>query len=160
MRFPTGGNVLRHPSQLYQALLEGVLLFVLLWLYARKPRLRGQVAAAFLFGYGLFRFIAEYWREPDSQLGFLSLGLSMGQWLSVPMVLAGVALWLWARRRGISDVQESAGDPGEETAGENPEENAGEDAGEKSTGDVEEPRKAVDEAGETPSEKGEIPSQS
>ena len=54
MRFPTGGNVLRHPSQLYQALLEGVLLFVLLWLYARKPRLRGQVAAAFLFGYGLF----------------------------------------------------------------------------------------------------------
>ena len=80
--------------------------------------------------------------------------------MSVPMVLAGVALWLRARRRGISDVQESAGDPGEETAGENPEENAGEDAGEKSTGDVEEPRKAVDEAGETPSEEDEIPSQS
>ena len=159
MRFPTGGNVLRHPSQLYQALLEGVLLFVLLWLYARKPRLRGQVAAAFLFGYGLFRFIAEYWREPDSQLGFLSLGLSMGQWLSVPMILAGVALWLWSRRRGISDVQEPADDPGEETAGENPEENAGDDTEEKSTGVVEESPKTVDEVGEIPVEKDETPSQ-
>ncbi|MDO5092302.1 MAG: prolipoprotein diacylglyceryl transferase [Propionibacteriaceae bacterium] len=103
MRFPNGGNVLRHPSQLYQALLEGVLLFVLLWFYARKPRRRGQVAAAFLMGYGVFRFIAEYWREPDSYLGFLSLGLSMGQWLSVPMILAGIALWMWAERRGITD---------------------------------------------------------
>ena len=103
MRFPNGGNVLRHPSQLYQALLEGVLLFVLLWLYARKPRRRGQVAAAFLMGYGVFRFIAEYWREPDSYLGFLSLGLSMGQWLSVPMILAGIALWVWAECRGITD---------------------------------------------------------
>ena len=84
----------------------------------------------------------------------------MGQWLSVPMILAGVALWLWARRRGISDVQEPADDPGEETAGESPEENAGEDAGEKSTRDVEEPRKAVDEAGETSMEKNETPSQS
>lgn len=160
MRFPTGGNVLRHPSQLYQALLEGVLLFVLLWLYARKPRLRGQVAAAFLFGYGLFRFIAEYWREPDSQLGFLSLGLSMGQWLSVPMILAGVALWLWARKRGISDVQEPADDPEKETACENPEENAGDDTEEKSTGAVEESPETVDETGETPSEKDETPSQS
>ena len=160
MRFPTGGNVLRHPSQLYQALLEGVLLFVLLWLYARKPRFRGQVAAAFLAGYGLFRFIAEYWREPDSQLGFLSLGLSMGQWLSVPMILAGVALWLWARKRGISDVQEPSDDPGKETAGENPEENAGDDVEEKSTGAVEESPETVDEAGETPAEKDETPSQS
>lgn len=105
MIFPTGGDVPRHPSQLYQMLLEGVLLFVLLWLYARKPRYRGQVGAAFLIGYGIFRFIAEFWREPDAHLGLLGMGLSMGQWLSVPMVLAGVALWTWSRARGISDVE-------------------------------------------------------
>lgn len=106
MIFPTGGDVPRHPSQLYQALLEGLLLFLLLWFYARKPRSRGQVAAAFLVGYGLFRFIAEYWREPDDYLGFLSLGLSMGQWLSVPMIVAGIILWTWSRTRAISDVEE------------------------------------------------------
>ena len=86
----------RHPSQVYQFLLEGLLLFVLLWLYARRERKQGQVAAAFLVGYGSFRFIAEYFREPDSFLGLLSLGMSMGQWLCVPMVAAGVALWVWA----------------------------------------------------------------
>ena len=135
-------------------------MFVLLWLYARKPRLRGQVAAGFLIGYGLFRFIAEYWREPDSQLGFLSLGLSMGQWLSVPMILAGVALWLWAGRRGISDVQEPADDPEEETSDENPEENASEDGEKESTGTVEESPQTVDEMRESPVEKDETPSQS
>ncbi|MHA6513319.1 prolipoprotein diacylglyceryl transferase [Tessaracoccus sp. Z1128] len=105
MRFPTGGDVLRHPSQLYQMLLEGLLLFVLLWLYARKPRFRGQVTGMFIAGYGLFRFIAEFWREPDAQLGFLSLGLSMGQWLSLPMVLVGLVLWSWSRMRALSDVE-------------------------------------------------------
>lgn len=105
MRFPTGGDVLRHPSQLYQMLLEGLLLFVLLWWYARKPRYRGQIAGAFLAGYGLFRFVAEFWREPDAHLGFLSLGLSMGQWLSLPMIVAGVVLWSWARTRAVSDVE-------------------------------------------------------
>ena len=105
MRFPTGGDVLRHPSQLYQMLLEGVLLFILLWLYARKPRFRGQITGAFIAGYGLFRFVAEFWREPDAQLGFLSLGLSMGQWLSLPMVLIGLVLWSWARMRAVSDVE-------------------------------------------------------
>lgn len=107
MRFPTGGDVLRHPSQIYQALGEGVALFVLLWLYARTPRYRGQVSGAFVFGYGVFRFAAEFFREPDANLGFLSLGLSMGQWLCVPMILGGAALWLWARRRGLSDVQDA-----------------------------------------------------
>ena len=167
MRFPTGGNVLRHPSQLYQALLEGVLLFVLLWLYARKPRLRGQVAAAFLFGYGLLRFVAEYWREPDAQLGFLSLGLSMGQWLSVPMIIAGVALWLWARQQGISDVQEPSDDvPAAEDpqAGEDPEtgeapQQEPEPAAEKSTDAVEEPLEPVDEQGETTAQSSETPGQ-
>jgi phosphatidylglycerol:prolipoprotein diacylglycerol transferase len=99
MIFPQSGlNVPRHPSQLYQFALEGMLLFVLLWLYARQPRRIGEVSGAFLVGYGAFRFIAEYFREPDSFLGLLALGMSMGQWLCVPMVLAGIAIWTWARR--------------------------------------------------------------
>ncbi len=106
MIFPTGGAVARHPSQIYQALLEGVLLFVILWLYARAPRLRGQVAGAFLLGYGILRFIGEFFREPDAHLGFLSLGMSMGQWLCVPMVIAGVALLVWAQRAGIDDRED------------------------------------------------------
>ena len=103
--FPTGGDIPRHPSQLYQMLLEGLLLFVLLWWYASKPRFRGQVSGAFLIGYGLFRFIAEFWREPDAHLGLLGLGFSMGQWLSLPMIVAGIALWSWARARAVSDVE-------------------------------------------------------
>lgn len=100
MVFPQSGtDVARHPSQLYQFALEGLLLFLLLWLYARRPRATGQVSGAFLVGYGVFRFMAEYFREPDSFLGPLALGLSMGQWLCVPMVAAGVLLWLWAGRQ-------------------------------------------------------------
>jgi phosphatidylglycerol:prolipoprotein diacylglycerol transferase len=78
--------------------MEGLLLFVLLWLYARKERAPGQVAA-FLFGYGVFRFIAEYFREPDAHLGLLALGMSMGQWLCVPMILGGAGLWWWFGQR-------------------------------------------------------------
>ena len=101
MAFPQSGSlVARHPSQLYQALLEGLLLFVLLWLYARRDRPRGQVAAAFVFGYGVLRFVAEYFREPDSFLGLLALGMSMGQWLCVPMIAAGAGLWWWFGRTG------------------------------------------------------------
>ena len=101
MVFPqSGSNIARHPSPLYQFALEGLLLFVLLWFYARKPRGLGQVSGAFLFGYGLFRFIAEYFREPDDFLGLLALGLSLGQWLCVPMVAAGIVMWIWAERRG------------------------------------------------------------
>jgi len=96
MVFPQSGSALaRHPSQLYQVALEGLLLFALLWWYARKPRALGQVSGAFLVGYGVLRFVAEYFREPDSFLGLLALGLSMGQWLCLPMVAAGV--WLMAR---------------------------------------------------------------
>jgi len=99
MVFPqSGSNVPRHPSQLYQFMLEGVLLFVLLWIYAKRPRRMGEVSGAFLVGYGIFRFIAEYFRQPDDFLGLLALNMSMGQWLCVPMVLAGLALWAWARR--------------------------------------------------------------
>ena len=100
MVFPQSGTAIaRHPSQLYQVALEGVLLFVLLWLYARKPRALGQVSGAFLVGYGMLRFVAEFFREPDRFLGPLALGMSMGQWLCVPMVVAGAAIWLWAGRR-------------------------------------------------------------
>ena len=102
MVFPHSGSMLaRHPSQVYQFLLEGLLLFVLLWLYARAQRKQGQVAAAFLLGYGVFRFIAEFFREPDSFLGLLPLGMSMGQWLCLPMIGAGVVLWLWAQRQPV-----------------------------------------------------------
>ncbi|WP_229117095.1 prolipoprotein diacylglyceryl transferase [Enemella dayhoffiae] len=110
---PAAGGIPRHPSQLYQFLGEGLLLFAFLWWYARRERARGQVAAAFLFGYGVFRFAAEYFREPDDYLGLLSLGLSMGQWLCVPMILGGAALWLWARKRDLhaapAETDEEAG---------------------------------------------------
>ncbi|MDM7950411.1 prolipoprotein diacylglyceryl transferase [Hydrogenophaga sp.] len=99
MVFRGAGDLPRHPSQIYQFLLEGLLLFVLLWLYARKPRAQGQVAAAFVFGYGVLRFIAEFFREPDAYLGLLSLGMSMGQWLCVPMIVGGAGLWWWFGRR-------------------------------------------------------------
>lgn len=96
MVFPQSGSPLpRHPSQVYQFLLEGILLFVLLWLYARKPRPEGRVAAFFLIGYGIFRFTAEFFREPDAFLGTLALGMSMGQWLCLPMIAFGA--WLWGR---------------------------------------------------------------
>ena len=101
MVFRGAGELPRHPSQLYQFWLEGVMLFVLLWLYARRPRATGQVSGAFLAGYGVFRFVAEYFREPDAHLGLLALGLSMGQWLCVPMIAGGVALWWWSGRRPV-----------------------------------------------------------
>ncbi len=103
MVFPqSGSDVPRHPSQIYQFALEGLLLFVLLWIYARKPRATGQVSGAFLVGYGVLRFTAEHFREPDAFLGLLALDMSMGQWLSVPMVVAGAALWWWASRRSAA----------------------------------------------------------
>ncbi len=91
--------LLRHPSQLYQFALEGLTLFALLWWFSSKPRPAGAVSGAFLVGYGVLRFIAEFTRQPDDFLGLLALGLSMGQWLSLPMILAGVALLAWAYRR-------------------------------------------------------------
>ena len=96
MVFPQAGDlVARHPSQLYQMAGEGLLLFAWLWWYSRTPRPAGQISGMFLIGYGLLRFAAEFAREPDAFLGFLALGLTMGQWLCVPMVAFGV--WLWRR---------------------------------------------------------------
>jgi phosphatidylglycerol:prolipoprotein diacylglycerol transferase len=88
----------RHPSQLYQFALEGVLLFILLWWFSSKPRPAGAVSGAFLVGYGSFRFIAEFAREPDDYLGLLAMNLSMGQWLSLPMIVIGGAMMIWAYR--------------------------------------------------------------
>jgi phosphatidylglycerol:prolipoprotein diacylglycerol transferase len=76
-----------------------VLLFVILWLYSAKPRPRGAVSAMFLIGYGVLRFTAEFFREPDDFLGLLALNLSMGQWLSLPMIVAGIAMLAWAGRK-------------------------------------------------------------
>jgi phosphatidylglycerol:prolipoprotein diacylglycerol transferase len=95
MVFPQSGSMLpRHPSQVYQVLFEGLLLFVLLWLYARKERRERRVSAVFLMGYGVMRFAAEFFREPDDFLGLLALNMSMGQWLSVPMIAFGA--WFYA----------------------------------------------------------------
>ena len=98
MVFPQVDNVPRHPSQLYEFALEGVLLFVLLWVYARKPRPVGMVSGLFLAGYGSLRFLVEFTREPDNYLGLLSFGMSMGQWLSLPMAIAGIALMRYSTR--------------------------------------------------------------
>ena len=93
------GMLPRHPSQLYQFALEGICLFVIVWIFSKKPRPAGQTAALFLGGYGLFRFIAEFARQPDDYLGLLTLGLSMGQWLSVPMIVLGVIGFVWSGRK-------------------------------------------------------------
>ncbi|KTD11627.1 prolipoprotein diacylglyceryl transferase [Legionella gratiana] len=91
-------NQPRHPSELYEFGLEGVCLFLLVWIYANKPRPIGRVSAVFLMGYAVCRIIAEFFRQPDPQLGFIALGwLTMGQILSIPMLLLGVWLW-WIKR--------------------------------------------------------------
>jgi len=92
MVFPNGGPLARHPSQLYQAALEGFCLFLILFLFSRKPRPLGMVSGVFLLGYGVCRFIIEFFREPDAHLGLLTLNLSMGQLLTIPMLLVGAFL--------------------------------------------------------------------
>ena len=100
MVFPQAGDALpRHPSQLYEVGLEGIALFILVWWFARKKRPDGAVAGVFLIGYGLARFCVEFTREPDNFLGLLALGLSMGQWLSIPMILLGLGVLVWTYRR-------------------------------------------------------------
>ncbi|MDQ3197263.1 MAG: prolipoprotein diacylglyceryl transferase [Burkholderiales bacterium] len=110
-QFAAAGPAPRHPSQLYEFFLEGLLLFVILWMFSKKPRPLGAVSAVFLICYGVFRFLVEYTRAPDDFLGLLGLGLSMGQWLSLPMIVIGVFMLRWAYRlssqgahaQGISD---------------------------------------------------------
>jgi phosphatidylglycerol:prolipoprotein diacylglycerol transferase len=101
MVFPHGGPEPRHPSQLYQAALEGLSLFIILNLlfhFTRIRNVRGAMSGAFLIGYAVFRSIAEFFREPDTQLGFIVGQVTMGQILCIPMALAGVAIILYARR--------------------------------------------------------------
>ena len=105
MIFPDGGPLPRHPSQLYEAVLEGLVLFLLLWTLKAKPWKQpdspcwqhGTMLALFLTFYGFFRFLVEFVREPDPQIGFVFLGLSMGQILCLLMICGGVALWFWRK---------------------------------------------------------------
>lgn len=105
MVFPHGGPMPRHPSQLYEAALEGLILGLVLWYLATRTkalRFRGITGGVFVGGYGLSRFIVEFFREPDTQLGFLSLGLTMGQWLSLPMIFFGAWLVVSARKKPVT----------------------------------------------------------
>jgi phosphatidylglycerol:prolipoprotein diacylglycerol transferase len=99
MIFPRVDTLPRHPSQLYELGLEGLLLFAILWSFSRRPRPMGAVSGLFLIGYGAARFVVEFAREPDDFLGYLALNLTMGQWLSLPMIVAGVIMMMWAYQR-------------------------------------------------------------
>ncbi|WP_417529870.1 prolipoprotein diacylglyceryl transferase [Marinobacter lipolyticus] len=103
MVFPQAPDALaRHPSQLYQFALEGVVFFIILWWFSSKPRPRMAVSGLFLACYGVFRFLVEFVRQPDAQIGYLAFDwLTMGQVLSFPMIVAGAGLMLIAYRRGI-----------------------------------------------------------
>lgn len=95
MVFRNAGPFPRHPTQLYEFLLEGVILFAILWLYSARPRATGVVSGLFLLCYGVFRFLVEFVREPDAHIGYLAFGwVTMGQVLSLPMIAFGVWL-LW-----------------------------------------------------------------
>jgi len=108
MVFPSGGGLPRHPSQLYEAFLEGPLLFIILWLLKEKPWSdnssqywpHGSMMSMFFILYGSFRFLVEFVREPDPQLGLLFSGLSMGQHLSAIMIAVGFLVWIWRKKSG------------------------------------------------------------
>jgi len=106
--FPSGGPEPRHPSQLYEAFLEGLVLFLILQWFIKKPRPAGSVAGVFLLGYGVFRFIVEYFREPDAHLGLFAGFISMGQILSLPMVIGGLGLLIWAYKKPQHSVASKA----------------------------------------------------
>jgi phosphatidylglycerol:prolipoprotein diacylglycerol transferase len=99
MIWPNVDNLPRHPSPIYQALIDGVLLFIILWLYARKPRPRMAVSGLFALGYGCARFFTEYFRTPDYEVTFIGITISAGQMLSLPMIALGIALLLVAYKK-------------------------------------------------------------
>jgi phosphatidylglycerol:prolipoprotein diacylglycerol transferase len=100
MVFPTGGPLPRHPSQLYEMFLEGVVLFFIVWFFSAKPRPRMAVSGVFALGYGSFRFLVEFVRMPDAHIGYLAFGwFTMGQLLSTPLILLGITLIVLAYRR-------------------------------------------------------------
>ncbi len=107
MIFPQAGPEPRFPSELYQAFLEGIVLFTVMWALSRRENLRarfGFLTGAFLCGYGVARSIGEFFRQPDAFLGYLIDGATMGQLLSIPMIIAGIALMLWATRQAPRPV--------------------------------------------------------
>lgn len=100
MVFPNAGSLPRHPSQLYEFTMEGVLLFLILFIYSWKPRPMGAVSGMFALFYGIFRCIAEFFREPDVQIGYLFGGITEGQLLSLPLILVGIILLVYSYRKG------------------------------------------------------------
>ncbi|MEG3640907.1 prolipoprotein diacylglyceryl transferase [Magnetococcus sp. PR-3] len=115
MVFPGAGPYARHPSQLYEAFLEGVVLFIVLNWLARKTRSSGFLLGAFMVGYGLSRFLVEFVREPDAHLGLLTLGLSMGQWLTLPLLVLGG--WLMFRPHAAPGLPGQAEPSGKANSG-------------------------------------------
>lgn len=105
MIWPNVDNLPRHPSPIYQALVGGVLLFILLWWYARKPRPRMAVSGFFTLGYGCARFFTEYFRVPDYEVAFAGITISAGQMLSLPMIAAGAVLLLLAYRKKDTELR-------------------------------------------------------
>jgi phosphatidylglycerol:prolipoprotein diacylglycerol transferase len=109
MIFPYVDQQPRHPSQLYQAFTEGLLFFLILWLFSSKPRPRMAVSGVFMIGYGSFRFTTEFFRTPDAHLGFIAFDwLTMGQLLSLPMILVGILLY-WLAYKNAGTASEGRG---------------------------------------------------
>ena len=107
---PDGGDLPRHPSQLYEAALEGVVLFIVLRIATHryhKLATRGFVSGVFCCGYGVARTIAEFFREPDIQIGYLAGGLTMGMLLSIPMIFFGIGLMIWSARRPAAAAKQA-----------------------------------------------------
>lgn len=109
MVFPKAGPLPRHPSQLYEFLLEGVLLFIILWFFSKKPKPMMAISALFLLGYGCLRFFVEFFRQPDPQMGFVAFGwMTEGQLLCIPMVIIGaLMLWLAYKKKSFFKSEES-----------------------------------------------------
>lgn len=105
MVFPGAGPEPRHPSQLYEFFLEGIILFIIVWVYSAKPRPTMAVSGLFSLFYGLFRFTVEFFRQPDSHLEFIAFGwLTMGQLLSTPMIFLGIGLLWWAYNKNTTET--------------------------------------------------------
>jgi phosphatidylglycerol:prolipoprotein diacylglycerol transferase len=106
MHFPFSPDplLLRHPSQLYEAVGEGIVLFIVLWLLRNKFRTPGALFSLYLIGYGSIRYIIEYFREPDAHMGFIVFAFSMGQLLCMAMITAGVIFWVWSKRTPLPDI--------------------------------------------------------
>ena len=118
MVFPHVDNLPRHPSQLYQATLEGLVLFIILWTFSMKPRPRYAVSGMFGMFYGIFRFSVEFVRQPDAQLGFVALHwMTMGQILSLPMIFIGAGMIIYAYKRQARITSAGGNAAGASTAG-------------------------------------------